>query len=69
MVASFRDVAKWFPLVVQYHGAAVFTGYLKAREVEVRERGYTILDDVADPLNQKFVEDVSLPSDELDSVP
>lgn len=43
-------------------------GYFKIREVEVRKRGYTILEDVADPLDKTFVRHVAVYLDELDSL-
>ena len=56
MVNSFRDEPGAISSVIRNHGHGLAMGYFKAAEVEVRERGYTILEDMAeaDPLNKEF---------------
>lgn len=45
MVQSFREDAPAFRCVVQNHGTSLSMGYFKSGKVEVRGRGYTILQD------------------------
>lgn len=49
MVRTFREDPKAFRNVVERHGTALQMGHFKVREVEVRSRGYTILENVFDP--------------------
>lgn len=69
MVKSFRNDPTAFQRVVQCNGTALAMAYFKAREVEMCERGYRILEDVGDPIKKKYLGVVDLPIQELDSFP
>lgn len=52
---------------MKHHGTALGLGYSKDREVEIRNRGYIIVEDVANPHTKTFSWDVVLTIDELES--
>lgn len=65
VVNAFRNNPTAFRRLVQHCGTTFSMGYFKAREVKVPGRGYTVLEDVGDPLNKVYLADGGLPIDEL----
>ena len=60
------DARKVFETAAQQHHTGLSMAFFKARLVELRERGYTILEDFADPTNEKFLDGVRLPFDRIE---
>lgn len=58
MVASLRNGRNVFQNVMGHHGTAIEMAYFKARKVEVRERGYNVLEYRGYP---DYIPDVKLP--------
>lgn len=69
IVESFRNAPTAFQRVGQHHGTALSIAYFKSHKVKVCERGYTILGDVGDTHNKKYMGDVDLRFVELDVLP
>lgn len=61
LIRLFLEETNVFHTVVQHQGTALAMAHFKAREVEMRERGYAILEDMADPTNATYIGNAKLP--------
>lgn len=69
MIEYFSDNPTALRRVTQHYFNALDVPYFMDRDMEVLERGYSVLEYVFDPLTKEYLWNVDVPFDELESLP